>query len=50
LELFLRLCLSNRGRLSALERGSFAELGDDEVAAMEKVVREAGPGEKDGPT
>jgi hypothetical protein len=44
LELFLRLCFGNRGRLSALERALFSELTDDEVEAMEQVVQERGLG------
>jgi hypothetical protein len=44
LELFLRLCLGNHGRLSARERGLFPELTDEEVAAMEQVVQESGLG------
>lgn len=41
LELFLKICLSNRGRLSATKRGQFAELTDDEVQHMEQAVRDA---------
>jgi hypothetical protein len=44
LELFLRLCLGNHGRLSARERGLCPELTDAEVAAMERVVQESGLG------
>ncbi len=40
LELFLRICLENNGRLSARKRGLFAELDDDEVAAMEQAIGE----------
>ncbi|WP_419166988.1 Fic family protein [Candidatus Palauibacter sp.] len=39
--LFVRLCMQNGGRLAARKRGSFAELTDDEVRAMEAAVREA---------
>jgi Fic family protein len=42
LELFLKLCLSNQGRLSASKRSQFAELSDDEVAQLETAIREAG--------
>ena len=39
--LFVRLCMQNGGRLSAAKRPRFAELDDDEVAAMEATVRNA---------
>jgi hypothetical protein len=42
LELFLKVCLGNEGRLSATKRGLFAELNDDEVANMEAALRDAG--------
>lgn len=44
LELFLKLCLGNQGRLSARKRALFAELSDEEVAALERVVQDAGLG------
>jgi Fic family protein len=47
LELFLRLCLGNRGKLSARKRALFAELADDEVAAMEDVVQASGVADDD---
>jgi hypothetical protein len=40
-QLFIKLCLSNRGSLSARKRSKFAELDDATVAALEAVVREA---------
>ncbi len=43
--LFVRLCLQNAGRLAARKRRLFAELSDEEVAAMEAAVREAMVGE-----
>jgi len=39
LDLFIRLCLQNKGRLAKDKRGQFAGLTDDEVAAMETVVQ-----------
>ena len=39
--LLVRLCMQNGGRLAARKRGSFAELTDDEVRAMEAAVQEA---------
>ena len=39
--LFVRLCMQNRGRLSAARRRSFSELEDAEITAMEAAVREA---------
>lgn len=39
-QLFLKLCMGNRGKLAARKRGLFAELGDDTVAALEAVVRD----------
>ncbi|MFA4875038.1 MAG: Fic family protein [bacterium] len=42
IDLFIRFCLQNHGRLSAGKRTShFAFLTDDEVARMEKTVRDA---------
>ena len=39
--LFVRLCMQNAGRLSVAKRGQFAELADDEVAALEQAVQAA---------
>ena len=39
--LLVRLCMQNGGQLAARKRGRFAELTDDEVAAMEAAVQEA---------
>ena len=39
--LLVRLCMQNGGRLAARKRGRFAELADDELAAMETAVRDA---------
>ena len=39
--LLVRLCMQNRGRLTARKRARFAELTDDEVVAMEGAVRHA---------
>ena len=39
--LLVRLCMQNSGRLAARKRARFAELTDDEVAAMESAVRHA---------
>ena len=39
--LFVRLCMQNSGRLSAVRRRGFSELEDAEVAAMEAAVGEA---------
>jgi hypothetical protein len=42
IDLFIRFCLQNHGRLSAGKRAShFAFLTDDEVASMEQAVRNA---------
>jgi len=39
-DLFIRFCLQNNGRLSARKRGShFDFLSDDEVASMEKAIQ-----------
>jgi Fic family protein len=40
-QLFIKLCLGNRGSISARKRSKFAELDDTTVAALEAVVREA---------
>ena len=41
IDLFIRCCLQNKGRLSKRKRESqFPELEDSEVQKMEKVVRE----------
>jgi len=43
IDLFIRFCLQNQGRLSARKRAShFAFLADDEVAQMEAAVAAAG--------
>jgi len=42
LELFIRLCLSNRGRLSARKREQFAELTEAEVEELEQVLLASG--------
>lgn len=40
IDLFIRFCLQNNGRLSARKRGSqFDFLSDDEVMAMEKTIQ-----------
>lgn len=40
-ELFIRLCLANQGRLSERKRRShFAELEDEEISEMERVVQD----------
>jgi hypothetical protein len=42
LDLFIRLCLQNNGRLSARKRAShFGSLTDQEVARMEKAVQDS---------
>ena len=42
IDLFIRFCLQNHGRLSAAKRAShFNSLTDDEIARMEKAVRDA---------
>ncbi len=41
LDLFIRLCLQGRGRLSRNKRARFDELTDDELERMEAVVRGA---------
>lgn len=40
-QLFVRYVAQNRGQLSANKRGQFAEVPDDELAAMEAAVRDA---------
>ncbi|MBK8098891.1 MAG: Fic family protein [Planctomycetes bacterium] len=42
LELFVRLCVGNGGRLSATKRPQFAELTDEEIARMEAALLAAG--------
>ena len=40
IDLFIRFCLQNDGRLSARKRAShFGRLSDEEVASMEQAVR-----------
>jgi hypothetical protein len=41
LDLFIRLCLQGKGRLSRNKRVGFAELTDEEIERMEAVVRDA---------
>lgn len=41
LELFLKICMANGGRLSAGKRSQFAELTDAEVARMEAILHDA---------
>ena len=42
IDLFIRFCMQNQGRLSKAKRPQFSgKLTDDEIAAMEKCVREA---------
>jgi Fic family protein len=41
LDLFIRLSLQGRGRLSRSKRGRFDELTDDEVESMEAVVQDS---------
>jgi hypothetical protein len=38
LDLFIRLCLQNKGRLAKGKRGQFDGLTDEEIQSMEKVV------------
>ncbi|MFT6081224.1 MAG: Fic family protein [Planctomycetota bacterium] len=42
LELFIKLCFNNRGRLSATKRSQFSELSDEEVESLEDALRDAG--------
>lgn len=37
-QLFIKLCLGNGGRLSALERPRYAELDDETIARLEAIV------------
>ncbi len=39
IDLFIRFCLQNNGRLSARKRSQFDFLSDDEVAEMEKAIK-----------
>jgi hypothetical protein len=39
LELFMKLCIANQGRLAKGKRGQFPELRDDEIQRMEEVLR-----------
>lgn len=41
MDLFLRICLAGRGRISKAKRDQFKELDDSELARMERIVREA---------
>ena len=42
IDLFIRFCLQNQGRLSARKRAShFDALSDDEIARMEEAVQAA---------
>ena len=42
IDLFIRFCIQNHGRLSAAKRAShFSFLKDEEIARMEKAVRDA---------
>jgi hypothetical protein len=50
IDLFIRFCLQNRGRLSARKRAShFSVLTDEEVARMERAVRAAYGSEEQSP-
>lgn len=40
LDLFIRLCLQGKGRISSAKRKQFSELNDEEVARLEAHVRE----------
>jgi Fic family protein len=44
--LFIRLCLQNGGTLAKGKRSTFAELRDDEIAALERAVRTATAGDR----
>jgi hypothetical protein len=44
--LFIRLCLQNGGTLATDKRSTFAELRDDEIAALERAVRTATAGDR----
>ncbi len=41
IDLFIRLCLQNHGRLSARKKEQFAILSDDEIARMEVAIHNA---------
>ena len=41
LDLFLKLCMQGKGKLSSAKRGLFAELTDDEVMRLESAVHES---------
>jgi hypothetical protein len=41
LSLFVRLVMSNGGRLSKAKRKLFPELSEEEIPAMEQAIREA---------
>ncbi len=42
IDLFIQLCLQNRGRLSAIKRAAhFAFLADKEIATLEQIVRDS---------
>jgi hypothetical protein len=41
LDLFIRLCLQNKGRLSASKRSLFEELDDDEIQRLEQALAES---------
>ena len=45
IDLFIRLCVQNRGRLSASKKSQFAMLSDAEVRAMEQAVQDAWQGD-----
>lgn len=38
---FIKICMNNGGKLSASERGLYAELDDATIARLEAIVREA---------
>ena len=47
IDLFIRVCLQNNGRLAARKRaGHFASLSDDEVARMERAVQSGYAGDE----
>ena len=43
MDIFIRLCLQNKGRLARGKRDQFEELTDDEIAAMEAAVQTERP-------
>jgi len=51
IDLFIRFCLQNNGRLSARKRAShFESLTDQEITRMEQAVQDAyGPVTSNGP-